>query len=51
MNKVSKELIRHVPFDMPEMPEDAGCKKGQGYLIGRPVPMDELEAKVRKYTV
>lgn len=34
-----------------EMLEDAGFYKGQGYLIGRPMPMEELEAYVRKYAV
>lgn len=32
-----------------EMLEEAGFKMGQGYLIGRPMPMDELEDFVRKY--
>jgi len=32
-----------------EILEEAGFYKGQGYLIGRPMPMDELEAYVRKY--
>jgi len=32
-----------------EILEDAGFFKGQGYLIGRPMPMDELEAFIRKY--
>jgi EAL domain-containing protein (putative c-di-GMP-specific phosphodiesterase class I) len=34
-----------------ELLEDAGFYKGQGYLIGRPMPMDELEEFVRKYAV
>jgi len=32
-----------------ELLEEAGFYKGQGYLIGRPMPMDELETFVRKY--
>ena len=32
-----------------ELLEEAGFFKGQGYLIGRPMPMDELEAFVRLY--
>lgn len=32
-----------------ELLEEAGFKMGQGYLIGRPMPMDELETFVRKY--
>lgn len=32
-----------------ELLEEAGFYKGQGYLIGRPMPMDELEAYVKKY--
>lgn len=32
-----------------ELLEHAGFYKGQGYLIGRPMPLDELEAFVRKY--
>ncbi|MEA4889328.1 MAG: EAL domain-containing protein [Clostridiaceae bacterium] len=32
-----------------ELLEEAGFYKGQGYLIGRPMPMDELEIFVRKY--
>jgi len=32
-----------------ELLEEAGFYKGQGYLIGRPMPMEELEAYVRKY--
>lgn len=32
-----------------EMLEEAGFTMGQGYLIGRPMPMDELAAFVRKY--
>lgn len=32
-----------------ELLEEAGFKMGQGYLIGRPMQMDELEAFVRKY--
>lgn len=32
-----------------ELLEEAGFKMGQGYLIGRPMPMDELEEFVRKY--
>jgi diguanylate cyclase len=32
-----------------ELLEEAGFYKGQGYLIGRPMPMDELEAFVRRY--
>lgn len=32
-----------------ELLEEAGFKMGQGYLIGRPMPMDELEKFVRKY--
>ena len=32
-----------------ELLEHAGFYKGQGYLIGRPMPLDELEAFIRKY--
>lgn len=32
-----------------ELLEEAGFFKGQGFLIGRPMPMDELEEFVRKY--
>lgn len=32
-----------------ELLEEAGFYKGQGFLIGRPMPMDELEEFVRKY--
>lgn len=32
-----------------ELLEHAGFYKGQGYLIGRPMPLDELEAFVRRY--
>jgi EAL domain-containing protein (putative c-di-GMP-specific phosphodiesterase class I) len=32
-----------------ELLEEAGFYKGQGFLIGRPMPMDELEDYVRKY--
>jgi len=32
-----------------ELLEEAGFFKGQGFLIGRPMPMDELEAFIRKY--
>jgi EAL domain-containing protein (putative c-di-GMP-specific phosphodiesterase class I) len=32
-----------------ELLEEAGFYKGQGFLIGRPMPMDELEAYVRRY--
>lgn len=32
-----------------ELIEEAGFYKGQGFLIGRPMPMDELEAYVRIY--
>lgn len=32
-----------------ELLEEAGFFKGQGYLIGRPMPLDELEAFIRKY--
>lgn len=32
-----------------ELLEEAGFTMGQGYLIGRPMPMDELSAFVRKY--
>jgi EAL domain-containing protein (putative c-di-GMP-specific phosphodiesterase class I) len=32
-----------------ELLEEAGFYKGQGYLIGRPMPMEELETYVRKY--
>ncbi len=32
-----------------ELLEEAGFTMGQGYLIGRPMPMDELAAFVRKY--
>lgn len=32
-----------------ELLEEAGFYKGQGYLIGRPMSMDELEEFVRKY--
>lgn len=34
-----------------ELLEEAGFYKGQGYMIGRPMPMNELEAYVRKYAV
>ena len=34
-----------------EILEEAGFYKGQGYLIGRPMPMDELETYVRRYAV
>ncbi len=36
-------------MEQMELLEDAGFNKGQGYLIGRPMPMDELEEYVRKY--
>ena len=32
-----------------ELLEEAGFYKGQGFLIGRPMPMEELESYVRKY--
>ncbi|MCK9252228.1 MAG: EAL domain-containing protein [Clostridiales bacterium] len=32
-----------------ELLEEAGFYKAQGYLIGRPMPLDELAAFVRKY--
>jgi EAL domain-containing protein (putative c-di-GMP-specific phosphodiesterase class I) len=32
-----------------ELLEEAGFKMGQGFLIGRPMPMDELKEFVRKY--
>ena len=32
-----------------ELLEEAGFFKAQGYLIGRPMPLNELEQFVRKY--
>lgn len=32
-----------------ELLEEAGFKMGQGYLIGRPLPMDELKSFICKY--
>lgn len=32
-----------------ELLEEAGFKMGQGYLIGRPLPMDELKDFIKKY--
>lgn len=37
--------------DQFEFFEELGCLKGQGFLIGRPMPMEEMESYVRDFAV
>lgn len=37
--------------DQFEFFEELGCLKGQGFLIGKPMPMDEMETYVRDFAV
>lgn len=44
----AKGIENHDQF---EFFEELGCEKGQGFLIGTPMPLTEMEAYVEKYAV
>ena len=44
----AKGIENHDQF---EFFEELGCEKGQGFLIGTPMPLGEMEAHVEKYAV